>query len=190
MRATAFAALIAATSLAGCAWLLPSSDVATRETWEDFEQAKDAIERIVPHQSQRADLKAAHIDPYLNPAVTILSFAEVAQRLSLGSAISRDELEPGVRECLVSGKVCNGYSIVVRKTERKRSGNFWLDFLSFRREVEVTGWTFNALILLVGDTVVYTLHSGQPKFHEREVSRNPLGPLQGIGEGIGRELVP
>ena len=189
MRAAGFAALLAA-GLTGCAWLLPSTDTATQESWDSFEEAKAAIERIVPHQTLRADLKAARIDPYLNPGVTILNFAEVAQRFSLGSAVNPDELEPGIRECLVSGKTCSGYSIVVRKTERKRSGNFWLDMFSFRREVDVTGWTFNALILLVGDTVVYTLHSGQPKFHEREVSRNPLGPLQGIGEGIGRELLP
>lgn len=175
-------------ALAGCSSLLPRSDLATQESWASFEEAREAIERIVPHQSSRADLKLARIDPYVNPAVTILSFSEVAQRF--GTALKPEELEPGIRECLTSGRACSGYSIVVKKTERRRAGNFWLDFLSFRREVDVTGWTFNALILLVGDTVAYTLHSGQPRFHEREVSRNPLGPLQNFGQGIGPSLIP
>ena len=54
----------------------------------------------------------------------------------------------------------------------------------------ITGWTFNALILLVDDTAVYTVHGGQPKVHELELSRNPLGPLQGFGESYLPTLIP
>ena len=47
-----------------------------------------------------------------------------------------------------------------------------------------TGWTFRAMILFVGDTVVYALGSGQPNINEVRSSHNPLGPLQGIGEAL------
>jgi hypothetical protein len=65
------------------------------------------------------------------------------------------------------------------------------DTLGFKRVVETTGWQFNALILLVGDRVVYTLYGGQPNLHKQEVTRQPLGPVQNIGDavsigGIGR----
>lgn len=34
-----------------------------------------------------------------------------------------------------------------------------------------------------------SLYGGQPRLHEEEVSRNPLGPLQGWGEGVGQTLL-
>jgi hypothetical protein len=59
-----------------------------------------------------------------------------------------------------------------------------MDILNFRRETDITGWTFNALILMVDSLVVYTLYGGQPRIHEQEVSRNPLGPIQEAVPGL------
>jgi hypothetical protein len=42
----------------------------------------------------------------------------------------------------------------------------------------------------VDDLVVFTLYGGQPQVHEQEVSRNPIGPLQGWGERIVPAIVP
>ena len=176
-------------ALSGCAALLPDSKVATEDSWKSFDDAQAAIEKIVPYRTRRPELAAAGMDPRANPAITILSFADVVQKFAVGSAVDAKTLDAGIRDCLAAGKSCSGYSVNVRSSRRNRIGNFWLDVTNFRREVDVTGWTFNALILLVDDRVVYTLHSGQPKMHEREVSRNPLGPLQGIGEDIGGQLV-
>lgn len=177
-------AALAAALLTGCSGLLPRAEFATQETWKDYESAKAAIERIAPLQTRRADLSADGIDPRSNAAVTILSFSDVVQRFAVGAAIKQEELDPGIRQCLTAGKACTGYAILVRRTSRKRIGNFWLDSLNFHRETDVTGWTFNALVLFVGDLVVYTLHGGQPRVHEKEVTRNPLGPLQGWGQQV------
>jgi hypothetical protein len=170
--------------LAGCAGLLPRGESGTQDSWGDYESAEAAIEKIVPLRSTRAELAAEGLDPRRNAALTILSFSDVAQRFAIGSAVRPEELDEGVRRCLTAGKTCTGYSIVVRHTNSKRTGNFWLDSLNFKRETDVTGWTFNALILFVDDIVVYTLHGGQPRVHEKEVARNPLGPLQGWGQQI------
>lgn len=170
-----------AADLAGCTALLPRAEFATQETWQDYGSAKEAIEKIVPLESRRGDLSAAGIDPATNAAITILSFSDVAQRFAMGSSIHQEELDVGIRRCLTAGKTCTGYAINLKRTSRKRIGNFWLDSFNFRREVDVTGWSFNALILFVDDVVVYTLHGGQPRLHEKEVTRNPLGPLQGWG---------
>jgi hypothetical protein len=35
-----------------------------------------------------------------------------------------------------------------------------------------------------GNLVVYKLTGGQPAIHEHEENKNPLGPLQGIGQSI------
>lgn len=156
--------------------------MATQETWADYAAAQAAIDAIVPMKSTRAELSGSGIDPHSNAAVTILNVSDIMQRFAAGSALSQEDLDPGVRRCLTAGKACSGHSITLRRTSRKRVGNFWLDSFSFYRETDVTGWTFNALVLFVDDLVVYTLHGGQPRVHEREVSRNPLGPFQGWGQ--------
>ena len=180
--------LVLAAACAGCAGLLPRTEVATQETWKDYESAKAAIERIVPGQTRRADLAGEQLAAS-NPAVTVLSYSDVVQRFAVGSAVKQEELDPGIRQCLTAGKACTGYAVLVKKTSRKRVGNFWLDSLNFRRETDVTGWTFNALILFVDDLVVYTLYGGQPRVHEKEMSRNPLGPLQGWGQTVSPDLL-
>jgi len=175
--------------LAGCAALLPDSKLATEDSWTSYDDAQAAIEKIVPNRTRRQELAEAGLDPKTNPAITILSFADVVQRFAVGSAIDPKTLDAGLRECLAAGKSCSGYSVNVRANRRNRIGNFWLDVFNFKREVDITGWTFNALILFVEDTAVYTVHGGQPKIHELELSRNPLGPLQGFGERIAPTLI-
>jgi hypothetical protein len=72
----------------------------------------------------------------------------------------------------------------IRDVKRDRTANFWLDSLNFYRKVDVAGWSFNALILLIDDVVVYTLYGGQPIIRELETNRQPLGPLQNWGDVI------
>ena len=174
-------------ALAGCRALLPSSDVTTHDSWKSFDEARAAVDAIIPSYTQRADLAASGLDPYQNPAITILTFSDVVQRFA--GAVRPEELDSGVRACLTAGKACSGYAILVRRNDRERIGSFWLDLFNFRREVDIKGWTFNALILFVDDTVVYTLQGGQPKIRDREVNVNPLGPLQGFGESLGSKVL-
>jgi hypothetical protein len=174
--------------MSGCTALLPQSSSATQVGWPTYEDARQAIDQIVPYEARRGELIAAGIDPQTNPAITILTFSDIVQRFSVGAAIRAEDLDPGVRQCLVSGKLCTGYAINVRHIHRDRIGNFWLDSFNFKREIETRGWSFVALILLVEDLVVHTLHGGQPKIHEMEIVRNPLGPLQGWAEQVAPAL--
>lgn len=70
----------------------------------------------------------------------------------------------------------------MEKLHRQRVGSFWLDSLNFRRETVTTGWRVQALLVFVDDALVYQLVGGQPTILERELRRNPLGPLQGWGD--------
>lgn len=178
------AAGLAAALLSGCQALLPDASSETRVEWKSFEDARRTIESFVPYHTRKAEIEAKGIDPFVNPAVSLLSFSDILQRFGASSAIRPEDFDPGVRECLTSGKRCTGYAIQARRIHRERVGNFWLDSLNFRREVDVTGWSFSALVILVDDLVVYTLYSGQPNIREKERSRNPLGPLQGWGEQV------
>jgi outer membrane murein-binding lipoprotein Lpp len=187
-RAIRIAQVLGSVVLAGCSSLLPTADVATQQAWASFEEARAAVERVVPRETTRAELSAAGIDPLTNAAVTILGFPDVMQRFASGTVLDPKELDLGIRECLAAGNDCTGYAIQVRRSDRRRIGNFWADTFNFRRETDVTGWNFNALLLFVGDVVSYKVHGGQPLIHEKEVSRNPLGPLQGLGEAAGSAL--
>jgi hypothetical protein len=169
-------AAMAALALAGCSALLPRSDSDVQATWGSFDDAKAAIDAIQPHRTTRADLHAQGLDPYVNPNVELLNYSDVLRRFPVPGTVAR--LDAGLRECLEAGKACTGYSIEMHSTHKERTGPFLLDVLSFRRETRSTGWTFNALVLMVGDDVVYALYGGKPAIHEKEKSVEPLGPLQ------------
>ncbi len=183
-RRIALLVTLSAATLAGCQTLLPDASDATQVEWRSFDEAREAIEAIEPFSTRKSVLIESGFDPRRNPAVTILTYPEIVQRFSAGSALRPDEYEPGIRTCLAAGKECSGYAVAVRKIKRDRIGNFWLDSFAFRRETNITGWIFNGLILFVDDLVVYTVFGGQPSLHELQVTRNPLGPLQGWGEAL------
>jgi hypothetical protein len=180
---------IAVASLAACASWLPKGHSATLVSWNSFEEAKAAVDKIVPYQSRRAELAAEGIDPFVNPAITILNYSDVVQRFATGAIVGADQLDRGIRECLIAGKSCTGYQIEAHRTNRIRIGSFWLDSFNFVREVDVSGWSFRATILFVDDLAVYTIYGGQPLVHEQELVRNPLGPLQGWGGVVQPGLI-
>ena len=113
-------------SLAACASWLPKSHTLTLVSWTSFDEAKAAIDKIVPYQSRRAELAAQGIDPVENPAITILNYSDIAQRFAVGAIVGADQLDRGIRECLIAGKSCTGYQIAARRSNRNRVGNFWL----------------------------------------------------------------
>ena len=172
-------------ALVGCTSLLPKTRTEVASPWGSFEQARANIEHIVPYQTTAAELRAMDIDPFTTPNVQLLNYSDILLRFPVTGGISPDRLDQGLRECLDAGKACEGYSICVRETKRNRVGNFWLDALGFSRKVDVSGWTFNAIVLLVGERVVYVIHGGQPMVKEQETTRKPLGPLQdALGDAL------
>ncbi|HSN21882.1 MAG TPA: hypothetical protein VLS49_14470 [Usitatibacter sp.] len=178
-------AVAAGLALAACTSLLPRSDSTVRTGWNSFDEAKAAIERIEPHRTTRADLHAAGLDPRVNPNVELLNYSDILRRFPVGGSVAH--LDAGLRECLEAGKSCTGYSIALNQQHRERTGPFLLDLLSFKRVTHSTGWTFSALVLMVGDDVVYALYGGKPSISETELLVEPLGPLQNWdGSGLIR----
>lgn len=140
--------------------------------------------RIIPGATSLSDLKALGVDPDQTPNVAILGGADLLRRLVPGSAFDIGLLDPGLQQCASLQSACFAYEIDQISLERKRFGNFWSDFLNFKRQVSITGWQFNAVVVLKGDTVVYKLWSGKPHVRQLEVERSPLGPLQGVGPSL------
>ena len=188
-RARVSMALLFCLALPACGSLLPRSSDETRMAWQEFDQARQSIEQIIPYQTRRAELLADGFDPYRNPAVTILSWPELLQKFATADVLKTGILDTGLQACLAAGRRCTGLSISVRRIARQRQGNFWLDSLSFRREVLVTGWTFNAVIVFLDDLAIYRAFGGQPKIEEVLITRNPLGPIQAWGDSVGGLLL-
>jgi hypothetical protein len=176
--------------VAGCTALLPRSKAETEATWTSFEEARVAITAIQPYKTTREELRAKGIGTANDPTITLLSHVDIAIRFPIGGVLREEDVDPGIRDCLKAGKDCSGWRIDVKRTNRDRVGNFWLDALRFKREVDVTGWNFNALVIFVNDLAVYAVYGGQPVIHELEVERNPLGPLQGWGDWVGAKALP
>lgn len=185
MRSRVFLPLLAVLTLAiaGCAELLPKSATRTEVQWTSFDDARAVIEAIKPFSTTKADLAATGVSG-TNPAVTLLSHAEVALRFPIGGVLNEKDVDPGIRDCLKAGKDCTGYLMNIKRINNDRVGNFWLDSFRFIRETESRGWTFTALILFVQDRAVYAVYGGQQNVLELQVDRNPLGPLQGWGDWV------
>lgn len=175
--------------LTACVSLLPRAHTSTVGPWQNYHEAQQAFDRIVPYRTTIEDLKTLRLDPASNPNITILNYSDVIRRFIPSPSVSAEDLAPGVRECILALAACNGYEIVQQSSIRKRYGNFWADFLNFKRKVEVTGWSFSGVILVKDNVVIYTLAGGQPAIYTLEESRNPLGPLQGSGESAFRNSI-
>ncbi len=170
--------------LSGCADLLPHSREDVRTPWNSYSDAQAMFERIVPYTTTTAELKALGIDPEKTPNVAILSHADLLRKITAGSSIDIHSLDKELQSCLIENKVCVAYEIEQTHLDRKRFGNFWLDFLNFHRRVDISGWQFDAIVVLRDTRVIYKLWSGKPNIRQLQEERSPLGPLQGLGGSL------
>lgn len=186
---TRLAIILFSVFLAGCSSLLPRARTATVGPWQNFHEAQQVFDKIIPYQTTFEDLKTLKLDPESNPNITILNYSDVIRRFIPNPSVNAEDLAPGVKECIMAKTACKGYEIVQKSTTRKRYGNFWADFLNFKRKVEVAGWNFSGVILVKDNVVIYTLAGGQPAILELEESKNPLGPFQGQGDSMLRNRI-
>jgi hypothetical protein len=166
--------------LAGCSSLLPTSKNTVIGPWSNFQEAQTLFQKITPYETTEADLRTMGLDLATNPNITILNYPDVIRRFVPPTVVDGYQLDRGVADCIASNMACRAYEIDQKYLDRNRYGGFWADFFNFRRQTKTTGWTFNAVLLLKKDVVIYKLTAGQPLIEENESKRNPLGPFQAI----------
>lgn len=175
-----------ALALSSCSSLLPDTKQNTQTPWKSYADAQAMFEKIVPGKTRLAELKALGVDPERTSNVAYLGHADLLRRLLPAVSFDIRYLDPGLQECVTPASTCFAYQIEQLSLERKRFGNFWLDFFNFKRKVDVFGWQFDAVVVIKGDTVVYKLWSGKPSVHQQEEESSPLGPFQSIGPALVR----
>ncbi len=167
---------------AGCgAKLLPTSKHDTKTSWASYHDAKNAFDLIVPYQTTQEDLKRLGYDPFASPNVTLLTYIELLHRFLPNNSITKSDLDPGVQDCLAMKDACTAYEIDLKIDREERFGNVLLDLFYFRRKTKITGWEFNAFIVMQNGLVVYKTSSGKPNINKLIDVKKPLGPLQDIG---------
>ncbi|RZI43008.1 hypothetical protein EGT07_09115 [Herbaspirillum sp. HC18] len=144
------------------------------------------FDKIFPGKTRLAELRTLGIDPAQTPNVAYLGHADMLRRLLPASSFDIELLDPGLRGCMKPDRPCFAYQIEQISLDRQRFGSFWLDFFNFKRQVNVTGWQFDAIVVIKDDTVVYKHWSGKPSVLQKEEERSPLGPLQGFGSTMLR----
>ena len=167
--------------LSGCSNLLPKEKNLTVGIWDSYEEAEYTFKKINPYETTKNDLIKLDIDLEDNKNITILNYTEIANRFDLGINIDGYIPDPGISDCIIARIKCRGYLLNEKALKSKRYGNFFSDLLNFKRKTDITGWTFEGVILIKNDVVVYTLISGTPAVHEKIERSRPLGPLQGGG---------
>jgi hypothetical protein len=172
-----------ALALSACSGLLPEGRQEKVSPWRSYEAAQAAFASIVPGETGRDAVHKLGFDPAHIANVQVLNYSQVARLvLPASPVLTEAEVPAGLRACLQAQTRCVGYQMDQERIERRRVGGFWADFLNFRRETQISGWRFSALVVMVDDEVVYKQWSGQPRVRETQVNRNPLGPFQGAGE--------
>ena len=117
-------------------------------------------------------------NPQVTSNIKILNYLDIMDRFMPNQSITKKDLADGLQDCLDDEEQCTAYEISIRKFDSQRHGNLFLDLFNFRRKTTVSGWQFNALIVMKDGLVVYKLSSGAPMTDELRDSKNPLGPLQ------------
>jgi hypothetical protein len=170
--------------LGGCGALLPKSKEVTASPWQTYQAAQETFDKIVPGQTTIAELRQMALDPAENPNIAILNYADVMRKFMLNQSFSINDLDQGVRDCVMAKVACRGFEVTQSMVNKNRQGNVVLDVLGFYRETQTTGWRFNGLILMKEGVVVYKLTGGQPILQGTEETKNPLGPVQAIGSRV------
>ena len=180
---------IATVLLAGCSSLLPHGGAEATSPFGSYADARTAVERIVPFQTDVVGLSALGLDTQDALNVTVIPYPNIIARLAPYSGVPVDQLEAGIQACIQAKTRCTGYLFRFQKEDSQRVGNFFADFLNVRRVTHTTGWSFEAIVVVSEGVVLFRNVGGEPRVERFERHTNPLGPLQPAGEAAGALLV-
>lgn len=179
----------ASLALAGCTPLLPRASSVVASSFDSYEAARQALEKVIPYQTRFEELRALGFDPQASANVTVIPYPEVVTRLAPHPGVPLEQLEPGVRDCILAQTLCRAYVFRYGQQRRVREGGFWSDFFNFDRTVSVTGWRFEGLVVVRNGVVLLRSIGGEPRTDRVDRQHNPLGPLQPAGEAAGSWLL-
>lgn len=170
----------------GCRSLLPSEVKKDKTPWHSFEEAQAAFDRVIPHETSVEDLRQMGFDPARTPNVRILTYLDLINRFLPNNSVRMEDLHPDVRACIEAKELSSAYELTIDVSDSQRYGSVLLDIFGFVKKSHITGWRFQALILVRNERVAYKLRSGEPNLDRSERKVKPLGPLQELDSMVNR----
>ncbi len=164
----------------GCSSLLAHQKTYSRMPWESYDDVRAAYASVEVGTTQWRDLAVLGFDPYESLNVDLINYIQVYTLFVPNRGVALDDTDPAVQRCVAARQRCRGLVVDVFREHGADEGSFWLNFLRFRKQTQVTGWVFEALLLVIDDRVEMKLHAGNPRFSMYQDQVRPLGPLQGI----------
>ena len=175
--------------LAGCSALLPRSRAEDISPFQSYDAAREALESVVPYRTTLEDLKTLGFDVQASANVQQVPYPQWVAVLAHPN-VPLDRADVGIRDCVAAAQACRSYTFRFGNLKQERRGSFVADFLNFRRITLTHGWRFEGVMLVRVGVVLFRNHGGQPNIELVEDRRNPLGPLQSVGESALRGLMP
>ena len=179
--------------LSGCGiTLLPTTVDTVKSSWDSFDEAKMAFDRVVVYETDLQELKNLGFDPFSTSNMEILTYLDIMAHFMPNQAIKKEDLDTGIRECINAKNGCLAYEMSVEVLNSERRGSVFLDLFGFKRKTNRSGWQFHALFVINDGFVVYKLWGGKPQINETSLNKKPLGPLQESGDamfGVARTLL-
>lgn len=172
----------------GCSNLLPSVESKTATSWESYESIQKVYSEIKTYRTSKNDLHMLGFDPSVSSNTKILNHLDIMEKFLINPSIKVSDLDKGLQKCLKTPETCMAYETQIRYIKRKRYGSVLADVFNFRENTHETGWSFNSIIVLSDDIVVFKTFSSQPKIDNKENKKNPLGPFQSM-ESIFRTSI-
>jgi hypothetical protein len=119
-------------ALAGCGSLLPHGSTRAAQDFQAYSDVEYAYRQILPGITRGSQL--SHFGFYVDtsPNVRALSYLGVMEHFMPNAAVSMDQIDPPVRNCIEARQNCTGYIFKLEQREAQRVGNVALDVLSFR----------------------------------------------------------
>jgi hypothetical protein len=186
---TVLCGVAACIGLAGCSSLLPTVVTVDTSRFDSYAEARDALERTVPYGSTTADLRELGFDVSKSSNLLRVPYPQWVGLL-IHPNTPLDRADVGIRDCFDAQEGCVAYWFKFGQLDRERTGGFLLDFFNFHRVTHSYGWKFEGVVLVRDDLVLFRNHGGQPRIELVEDRKNPLGPLQGMGESMPSGMVP
>ena len=167
----------------GCSSMLPTGEEVVKSPWNSFDEAQAAFDQIIVDETSVHELSQLGFDPHKTPNIQIINYLDILRRFNYEPGHD-SHYPPGVISCIKANESCYGYYVNIEDIHKERVGNFWLDLFVIKREEHKTGWSFQALILILDDEAIYKLAGGSPSLDATKKKKNPLGPLQDIGPDL------
>ncbi|HET8745521.1 MAG TPA: hypothetical protein VFM98_07945, partial [Ramlibacter sp.] len=120
MRCAIFPATLAAVLLAGCSGMLPRGSSDTPAPFATYAQAEEAVRKIEPFRTSLGELATLGFDPEGGRNVTLIPYPDILARLAPYPGVAPEQLDPGIRACILAATECRGYLFRFSQEHRRR----------------------------------------------------------------------